>query len=389
LMLPVELVRARRRRDGLTALFADKEKVGLSKTLIAVYGECVGRSRAELSDALSRCEELGYDYRLVRGLSAVLEPRCVFQSRSVAPPPDVRTALFTEAAVLPVVGPSDRIRIVSEVAARLGVGPGDVEESMYADLEEEARLTDFRPPTAEGHLRLYNYAMAVTILSHSVRMDIRYPDGDDRIEKLAGGLGKATVRTGEATIIGVALRPLRQLSLRAARIDSLLSRLIRAVDWEIVADVAYPPRYREPRRFELSRKLHGGILEADAVEKDEVVIEITPRQRRSSLGDPVVLEESAERLGLTVSEIRARIAAERTRYLDLGGVMMSRGKLGEIEEALRGAPDDRLKTYQGILRAHGCRNPVPVLYALGYDVEWAQRSGDSRVFRLGGRKATD
>jgi len=32
---------------------------------------------------------------------------------------------------------------------------------------------------------------------------------------------------------------------------------------------------------------------------------------------------------------------------------------------------------------------VPVLYALGYDVEWAQRSGDSRVFRLGGRKATD
>jgi hypothetical protein len=92
---------------------------------------------------------------------------------------------------------------------------------------------------------------------------------------------------------------------------------------------------------------------------------------------------------LTVSEIRARIAAERTRYLDLGGVMMSRGKLGELEEALKGAPDDRLRTYQGILKAHGCRNPVPVLYALGYDVEWAQRSGDSRVFRLGGRKATD
>ena len=86
-MLPVELVRARRRKDSLTALFADKEKLGLSKTVIAVHRESVEKSRAELSDALSRCEELGYDYRLVRGLSAVLEPRCIFQSRSVAPPP--------------------------------------------------------------------------------------------------------------------------------------------------------------------------------------------------------------------------------------------------------------------------------------------------------------
>jgi hypothetical protein len=389
-MLPVELVRARRRKDSLTALFADKEKVGLSKTVIAVHRESVEKSRAVLSDALSRCEELGYDYRLVRGLSAVLEPRCIFQSRSVAQPPEVRKALFTEAAALPVVKPHDRIRIVSEVAAHLGVGPGDVEESMYADLEEEARLTDFRPPTPEEHLRLYNYALTVTVLSHSVRMDIRYQGVDDRIEKIAGGLGKATVKAGKTTIIDVTLRPLRQLSLRAARVGSLLARLLGTVDWEIAADVAYPPRYREPRRFELSRGIHGGILEADAVEKEEeVVIEITPRQKKSSLGDPVVLEESAERLGLTVSEIKARIAAERTRYLDLGGVMMSRGKLGELKEALKGALDDRLKTYQGILKAHGCRNPVPVLYALGYDVEWAQRSGDSRVFRLGGRKATD
>jgi hypothetical protein len=389
-MLPVELVRARRRKDGLIALFADEGKVGLSKTVIAVHRESVEKSRAELSDALSRCEELGYDYRLVRGLSAVLDPRCIFRSRSVSPPPEVRTALFTEAAALPVVKPHDRIRIVSEVAAHLGVGPGDVEESMYADLEEEARLTDFRPPTPEEHLRLYNYALTVTVLSHSVRMDIRYQGRDDRVEKIAGGLGKATVNAGKTTIIDVTLRPLRQFSLRAARVDSLLARLLGTVDWEIAADVAYPPRYREPRRFELSRRIHGGILEADAVEKEEeVVIEITPRQRKSSLGDPVVLEESAERLGLTVSEIKARIAAERTRYLDLGGVMMSRGKLGELKEALKGAPDDRLKTYQGILKAHGCRNPVPVLYALGYDVEWAQRSGDSRVFRLGGRKATD
>lgn len=389
MMLPVDLVRARRRKDGLTAQFADEDRVSLSKTIIATYHGCVGRSRAELSDALDRCEELGYDYRLVRGLSAVLEPRCVFQSKWVAPPPEVRTALFTEAATLPVVKPNDRVRIISDVAVRLGVGPGDVEESMYADLEEEARLTDFRPPTPEEHLRFYNYAMAITILSHSVRMDIMYRERDDQIDKITGVLGKATVEAGKVTTMSVVLRPLRQLSLRAARVDMLLYRLIKAVDWEIVADVAYPPRYREPRRFELSKRLHGSILEADAVEKDEVVIEITPRQRRSSFGDPVVLEESAERLGLTVSEIRTRIVAERAKYLDFGGVMMSREKLSELEDALSGAPDDRLRTYQGILKAHGCRSPVPVLYALGFDVDWVQRSGDSRVFRLGCRKATD
>jgi predicted nuclease of restriction endonuclease-like RecB superfamily len=60
LILPHELIRVRRTKAALTPLFADDEKLGLAKTLIAVYIENKDKKRAELGENLAACEELGY-----------------------------------------------------------------------------------------------------------------------------------------------------------------------------------------------------------------------------------------------------------------------------------------------------------------------------------------
>ena len=79
--------------------------------------------------------------------------------------------------------------------------------------------------------------------------------------------------------------------------------------------------------------------------------------------------------------MRRRLRETGIRYIDLGGVLVTPGKLRELEEALAGA-EMRLSAVSGVLRGLGCRRPLPVLEALGYAVEWAERPGDSRVYRL-------
>ncbi len=97
-MLPHELIRVRRTKAAITPLFADDEKLSLAKTLIAVYEENRDKRRGELLEGLASCEELGYDYKLVRGLSAVLDSRCIFGTRSFVPAVKARTMLFEAAA---------------------------------------------------------------------------------------------------------------------------------------------------------------------------------------------------------------------------------------------------------------------------------------------------
>ena len=136
MILPYELIRVRRTKTALTPLFADKEKLSLAKTLIAVYSENRDRMRGDLMEGLSSCEELGYDFKLVRGLSAVLDSRCIFGTRSFVPPVKARTLLFEEAARRPSISERDRVEILSKVAEKLNVPNNDLDESMYADLLE-------------------------------------------------------------------------------------------------------------------------------------------------------------------------------------------------------------------------------------------------------------
>ena len=90
MILPHELIKVRRTKAALTPLFADEEKLGLAKTLIAIYAENKDKKRADLGEDLAACEELGYDFKLVRGLSAVLDSHCIFGARSFIPPPKAR-----------------------------------------------------------------------------------------------------------------------------------------------------------------------------------------------------------------------------------------------------------------------------------------------------------
>jgi hypothetical protein len=365
MILPHELIRVRRTKAAITPLFADEEKVSLAKTLIAVYRENIDHRRGDLMEGLAGCEELGYDFKLVRGLSAVLDGRCIFGTRSFVPPVKARTLLFEEAARHHVASEGDRQAILAAVGKVLKVPPNEVDASMYADLLEEQHLVDFKEPAPDELLGFYNFALAAVVLAYSLRIVVGYSGRGEAVEKAASALGEPDVRVGS---LSVEMKPVKQVGVRGGKIEVLLTRLLEAKNWSLLADVAYPTRYKETRPLELNQRTHGGMLRAEPVE-EEIVIEIKALVRKSSFGDIIVVDDVTHRLAITDRELMRRIEAEKVKYVKLPGVLVTPEKLEELRGGLDELKGGDLAEYKSFLKGHGCKNPIPVLEALGYVVE--------------------
>ena len=378
MILPHELIKVRRTKAALTPLFADEEKLGLAKTLIAVYAENKDKKRADLREDLTACEELGYDFKLVRGLSAVLDSRCIFGARSFIPPPKARRLLFEEAARRPSISERDRTEIMGKVAEGLGVALVDLDESLYADLLDEQFLIDFKEPKPDELLRLYNFALVSIVLAYSLHIVVGYSGKKEGIERAARSLGEPEARVGS---IIVDLKPSKQVGLRGWKMEAFLSRLIESKDWKLRADVAYPPRYHETRPLELNKMEHGGILEVEPV-PEETVIEIKAPVRKSSFGELIVIEDMVNRLGLTDKELLRMVEAEKVKYVRLPGVLVTSEKLEALRSGIEEVEGDDLPAYKAFLKGMGCKNPIPVLEALGYFVDVDPETRKSRVARL-------
>jgi predicted nuclease of restriction endonuclease-like RecB superfamily len=377
-ILPPELIRVRRTKTALTPLFADDEKISLAKTLIAIYKENLLRKRAELDEALSECEELGYNFKLVRGLSTVLDSRCEFGTRSFIPPIKARKLLFEEAARRPSITEKDRPEIMVMVAKGLGVASQDLEENLYSDLIDEQRLINFREPAPDELIQLYNFALASVILAYSIHLSIRYSGKNEPLEKVTSKLGEPDIRVGS---IELNLKPSRQIGVRGSMMESLLAKLIESKEWRLLADIAYPTRYRETRILELNRSSHEGMLRAEKAE-EETIIEIKSPGRRSSYGDLIIIDDVANRLGITDRELIGRIEAEKVKYSRLPGILVAPEKLEQLRSGLEEVEGGDLASFKAFLKKQGCKNPIPVLEAFGYFVDVDPETGKPKVRRL-------
>jgi predicted nuclease of restriction endonuclease-like RecB superfamily len=380
MMLSTEHIRVYRRGETLRPLYLE-DNTSLAKTLIAVYRDHLGRRRGALTEALSDCEELGYDYRLVRGLASVLDSRSVYRVGAAVPPLKARSEVFKAAGAKVVTAEGDRLDVLQEVARRLGVTAEELDASLYADLDDEQVLAEFRAPTPEELDRYYNYAHTVALLAYSRSVTLTTPRRDEYLEVLAVSLGEASTSGDKrSTSITVSMNPTSRVSARGSKVDELLGRTLKAGEWTLEAVIHYPSTNRRPGILNLSSDAHGGLLERDP-EEEEMVIELAPRQfKKPSLGEIIVLEELASRRGVTESKLLNEIKEEGTRYRDLGGVLVTPGKLEELREAL--VKTETLGAAHAVLREHGVRDFMPVLEALGYAVEWRRPRDESRVYRL-------
>jgi len=380
LMLPTEHIRVYRRKGVIRPIFLGDDG-SLSKTLIATYRDHVDRKRGILSEALSDCEQLGYDYRLVRGLSSVLEARCVFASMATVPPLKARVMVFREAAGRVVATERERVAVLATVAKRLGVTVQEVDTSLYGDLEDEQVLIEYSEPEPEELNRFYNYANTVALLAYSRSIHAEADEQDEYLQRLAERIGSTEFYDSKkGPSISIKLKPTNRLSQKGSSIDEFVARLLNAGSWSITASIVYPTRRKDTTVMELNSVQHGDLLKKDP-QGEELIIDIPSKEpKKPTHGELIVLEQLAQRMGVTEEQLLQEIREEGHDYRDLGGVLVSPRKLEEISRALGDV--ETLGEAKAVLRGKGVRSVMPVLEALGYQVEPRRPRDESRVYRL-------
>ena len=175
-MLPSNLLRTRISRGKIRPIYValDGDSLTLAERLSRAYHEGIGKRKEELVDRLRELEDAGYDYKLVRGLSALLERRSIFEAQSYEglDPIEARRLVFSEASRLRVPSGSENAAALQTVSMRLGVSREALEKSLFSDIEDELILRDFRPfSKADELLKYYNLSATQTLLFKSLRIE--------------------------------------------------------------------------------------------------------------------------------------------------------------------------------------------------------------------------
>ena len=182
-MLTLDLLRYRIKGDEIYARYVNpknRKYRTIARDLIEIYGAHLNKTRGSLASALADYEAADTTYHVTRGLAKLLEDRSEFTIQSPIEPEVLREKIFAYGSKHhPVVAKRDRLhrhtreKVLAKIADEFKVSGDEVMAGMYADLEENRRLTAFDPPTIGWLLDRYNVALAQAMLYRASEMTIR------------------------------------------------------------------------------------------------------------------------------------------------------------------------------------------------------------------------
>ncbi|MGM0449017.1 MAG: DUF790 family protein [Methanobacteriota archaeon] len=254
-MLRKDLLRVSRAGGGYRPQFTGREHRPLAARVLGTFESYVGERRGDLDDALAALEAdaaaRNGDFKLVRGLAALVERECEFETRAPVPPRRVRRAAFEAAEAIGVASEGDRETAVDRAADALGIESRDVEASLYADRDVEQVLVDadvgWDPDTL---LEQYDLSLAQTALFDATEVRVRSND-PKRLVSVVKRLrlmyevektpeGRDLVVTGPDALFS-----------RTRRYGTAFARLLRTVaesaDWSLEATIDDRGRERTMR----------------------------------------------------------------------------------------------------------------------------------------------
>lgn len=172
-MLPSNLLTVWRRKGSIQPRYAksSKENLEVAKKLIETYKHSLGKKKGVLKTAADDLEDQGYDYHLVRGLSLLLDRRSVFKCKSQIDPLELRRKIFAETARNGLATtPEKRRAIVEKTSHQLEISVSQLEESLYADMENELFLQNFESISPQSLLQKYNLSLTQTLVFDSTEL---------------------------------------------------------------------------------------------------------------------------------------------------------------------------------------------------------------------------
>lgn len=163
-MLPTDLLIHRQNGESIVPkqLPLNEDAIALAQQLITCFEHHVGKPQGELDRQLLELEGDSTDYRIKRGFAHLLKSSfSTFEIISPLEPPTLRQRVFAIASQS-VPLPQRRQQTLATLADQLtqelnrSVFPNEIQNGLYADLQENRILTQFETPTPEALIHRYN-----------------------------------------------------------------------------------------------------------------------------------------------------------------------------------------------------------------------------------------
>jgi len=228
-MLPKNLLVTRKRKDRIVPKYLVDTK--LAEILIQVFMEHEGRKYKELQARLQELE--GLNFKVVRGLSTLLERKCEFQASSTVNSREVRTYLFERGLV---TNSTERKKIIEDAAAHFKVSSDELEMLIFADLQEEMILSQFIAPSPKALIAEYNLALTQTLLFNALELSCKVEGNLQPIFRRLKFLGLMYEINGAVKITGPAAL-FKKTKRYGTALAKLLPEIMNAVKWEIAAKI--------------------------------------------------------------------------------------------------------------------------------------------------------
>jgi len=268
-LLPSSLLITRRWRDTIKPVYVqlNKENLGIARLLIQTYRDYVGKTKGELNGAANGLEDMGYDYRYVRGLSTLLDRRCQLEPKTTLNPVKVRRQIFkiSHKEDFPTT-PEARRAVLNQIAKELEITVEELEESLYGDLEDELVLKDFHPVDPEALVKQYNLSLTQTLLFYSTELSFTTIGNWQRIFGQIKWLG--LIYTMWRSDGGYEVKvdgpvSLFKLNRRyGTSLAKLLPTILQNPEWRVKAKILRHKGDRRLLNLELDNTKHGGIMKA-------------------------------------------------------------------------------------------------------------------------------
>jgi len=276
-MLPFNLLIARSRAGKIRPVYVpiDSRHLSLVSELIEAFQEHIGRRKGELFEALEKFEGLGYDYRLIRGLSILLERRCTFKAESQIDPRGARRMIFAEASRHPLAATEEvRRTVLSNVASALSISLQQLEASLWSDLDQELIVKEFIPIAAQDLLRQYNMSLTQTLLFKATMMEFWAKGNYKQIFREIKFLGLMyTVEKEDGSFKVTVDGPMALFKLTeryGTSLAKLLPKIVEAGEWKLKASIVAGERH-SPRilQLELDSSEVGNRISPSSLEPEQ------------------------------------------------------------------------------------------------------------------------
>jgi len=203
----------------------------LAAELIEIFSNFRGRSYKELQEELRLRE--GKNFKVVRGLSILLERECKFQPKTTLDSRKVRTYLFDHGLVL---NEEERRTVIQEAATVFKVAPTEIEAAMFGDLQEELDLVEFTPPSPERLIRTYNLALIQTLLFDAVNFRFKVSENWQQIFRQIKFLGLMYELNEQVEVTGAA-GLFKNIKKYGTAFAKLVPAVLKSREWEIEAQI--------------------------------------------------------------------------------------------------------------------------------------------------------